>query len=234
MLFTELPFLQRFEAAREAGFAAVELLFPYEYDATEIKRALIDSGMPLVLFNTPLGAHLGSGAVAEADFAADFSLALDYANILQPQHIHIMSGNAVGEEAKKLFIANLKHACHLAPRQNLLIEPINPIDRPQYFLQDFATARQIIETVDADNLGLQFDAYHAQMMGRDPLFLWAGYKDIARHIQIAGTPGRHEPLPSDIDYSAFFQAVDQSDYSGFVSAEYQPTGTTLNGLGWMD
>ncbi len=240
LLFTELPFLDRFQAARSAGFQAVEILFPYGFDPIEIKRALDDCALPLALINTPAGdfdnGERGHGAIpgAEKVFATGLKQALDYARVLHPRHIHVMSGNAIGPAAQQTLIENLIWATAEAPDQNLLIEPLNPYDMPGYFLADFDLAAQVIASVNAPNLGLQFDAYHAQRMTGDVPGLWQVHKHLVRHIQIAGTPGRHEPLPSEIDYVALFQSVRSDGYEGYVSAEYNPAGsTTGEGLGWM-
>ncbi len=239
LLFTELPFLERFEAARAAGFAGVEFLFPYEHDPSDILSALQACGLPLVLFNTPPGdwasGERGFAAVSSAKeaFNDGLALVLSYAGILNPLHIHVMSGNAEGAAAEGCLCENLARACEMAPDQSFLIEPLNPFDMPGYFLRDFQTARRVIDRVAAPNLGLQFDAYHAHRITGDLQSAWAENHPQTRHIQIAGHPGRHEPIPSEIDYRAFFGALDQSGYGGFVSAEYHPKTCTPDGLGWL-
>jgi 2-dehydrotetronate isomerase len=239
MLFTELPFFERFSAAQKAGFHGVEFLFPYEFAAAEIKHALDACGLPLVLFNTPAGdwqkGQRGFAALPDAEhiFSESLKLAMEYAAVLRPLHIHIMSGIAKGEAARLVLIKNLKAAAKENPDQSFLIEPLNVHDAPGYFLDDFLIARRVIETVGEPNLCLQFDAFHAKRMGRNVAQYWDANRDLVRHIQIAGTPGRHEPIPSEINYAAFFRQIDRDGYDGFVSGEYHPKGKTAQGLGWL-
>jgi hydroxypyruvate isomerase len=239
MLFTEITFLDRFQAARRAGFQAVEFLFPYDHPAHQIKAALDDCGLPLVLFNTPAG-DWAKGARGHAalpgksdQFADDLALALDYAGVLHPKHIHVMAGVTQDKDALACFQGSLRRATATAPAQGFLIEPLNPFDMPGYFLDDFAQARAIIKSVAAPNLGLQFDAYHAQRITGDALAAWPENRSLSRHIQIAGTPGRHDPLPSDIDYKRFFRQLEADGYAEFISGEYRPRHSTETSLDWM-
>lgn len=239
MLFIELPFLDRFEAAKRAGFQGVEFLFPYSFDAHDIRRALDSCGLPLILFNTPAGnwqaEERGFAAVPDGQvrFQRDLALALEYAAVLEPRHLHIMSGIAAGSDSEKMLIKNLQVAAMVAPDQSFLVEPLNPQDVPGYFLDGFPKARRVIEAVNQHNLGLQFDAYHSQMIGQDVMSDWLKFSDLARHIQVAGAPGRHEPTPSAIDYARFFARVDADGYGGFISAEYHPRRGTIDGLDWL-
>lgn len=238
-LFTELPFRDRFQAAAEAGFGAVEFLFPYAHPAADVRAWLDDAGLDLALFNTPVhdwqdgGRGVGALPGEEARFRAEFELALSYAEILAPQHIHIMSGLARGEAAAEVFMRNLTWSAQHAPAPSLTIEPINPHDMPGYFLNDFAQARQLLDAVGAPNLWLQFDAYHAQRILGDVAQAWHQYGALARHVQVAGVPGRHEPLRGAIDYPAFFARLEDTQYAGFVGAEYHPRAGTVPGLGWV-
>jgi len=238
-LFKEYPFLERFEAAAEAGFEGVEVLFPYDDAASEITRRLTRAGLPLVLINTPppnyTGGERGFAAIpgGEGRFRSDFKRALRYAERLKPQHIHIMAGKAEGLVARDTFIRNLSWAAEQAPTQSLTIEPINQIDMPGYFLSDFELAAVVLAEVDAPNLGLQFDAYHAQIITGDALHAWETYRHLIRHIQVASVPGRHEPDRDDIDYPKFFRALDGAGYDGFVSGEYNPIARTAEGLAWL-
>ena len=240
MLFSDLPFLARFQAAFEAGFSGIEFLFPYDHPVAQIKTSLDDCGLPLVLFNTPAGDwHAGDRGFAAVPgrgdaFETGLAQALNYAKVLKPQYIHILSGIAAGPSARACFVDNLRKATTHAPNQNFLIEPINPVDMPGYFLNDYTLAREIIAEINAPNLGLQFDAYHAQRITGDALAAWPENRPITRHIQVAGTPGRHEPIPSDIDYAAFFRQLDRDGYAGFISGEYNPVATTQEGLGWIN
>jgi len=239
LLFTELPFLERFAAAKAAGFNAVEVLFPYDEPPKLIARQLLAHDLTLALINCPppnyTGGQRGFAAVPELAqrFRRDFARTLRYAQQLRPVHIHIMAGVAQGDMAQATFIENLKWAARQAPDQSLTIEPINQTDMPGYFLSDFQQASDILQAVAAPNVTLQYDAYHAQMITGDAADVWAKYGHLARHIQIGGFPGRHEPCDGDIDYSAFFARLDADGYADFVSGEYHPAGRTEDGLAWI-
>lgn len=238
-LFKEVPFLERFEAAAEAGFEGVEVLFPYDDATTEIVRRLRAADLPLVLINTPppnwTGGDRGFAAVPglEGRFRMDFKRTLRFADRLKPKHIHIMAGVSEGDDALRVFVENLAWAAAQAPKQSLTIEPLNPQDMPGYFLQDYDVAARIISDVGAPNLGLQLDTYHAHQLTGDVMGTWQKHHAITRHIQVGGAPGRVEPDQGEVDLPGFFAAVDASDYDGFVSGEYKPQGRTHEGLGWM-
>lgn len=238
-LFTELPVIERFRAAKAAGFDAVEVLFPYDHPTQEMRDQLVWNDLTFVLMNAPppnaTGGPQGFAAVPGLSdrFRRDFDRALRYAAVLKPRHIHLMAGVAEGPEAEATFVANLAWAAARAPKQHLTIEPINRGDMPGYFLADYDLAARVLDAVGAPNLGLQFDAYHAQTITGNALAAWATHGHRAAHVQIAGHPGRHEPKGGDIDWPAFFAALDRDGYGGFVSAEYRPGGATADGLGWM-
>lgn len=238
-LFTEYPFLERFQAAAEAGFEAVEVLFPYDDPAPDIVRRLHGCGLPLALINTPppnyTGGARGFAALPGGTdrFQRDFRRVLRYADRLRPQHIHILSGTAEGPEASATYVANLAWAAEQAPDQSLTIEPVNQADVPGYFLSSYDQAVEILAEISAPNLSLQFDAYHAQIITGDALAAWDRFGGQVRHVQVGGVPGRHEPVAGDIDYPAFFAALDAGGYDGWVSGEYNPAKRTEDGLGWM-
>jgi len=242
MLFREVPLLDRIDAAREAGFEAVELLFPYDDPVPRLRQTLEAAGLPLVLFNAPppnwTGGPRGFAALpgGEARFRHDFTRALRYASVLEPRILHVMAGAAKGDSARRVFIENLTWAAAQAPPGlTLTIEPINAIDMPGYFLNDFDQAAAILDAVGAPNLALQFDAYHAHRITGDVMGTWAAHGHRAAHVQVAGAEGRHEPgRDGAIDYPAFFARLDADGYRGYVSGEYIPAGrTTGAGLGWM-
>jgi 2-dehydrotetronate isomerase len=238
-LFRELPFLDRFEAAAEAGFSGVEVLFPYDDAAGEITRRLSANGLAMVLINAPppnwAGGARGFAAVPGGSerFRHDFRRAMRFAEALGAQHLHLMAGKAQGVVARRTYVDNLAWAAAQAPAMSLTIEPINPTDMPGYFLNDFDMAAEILDEVDAPNLGLQFDMYHAAMITGDGMAVWEAHGHRAHHIQVGGVPGRHEPLAGEVDYPAFFARLDAEGYEGWVSGEYNPAGRTADGMGWI-
>lgn len=238
-LFNELPVIERFAAAAEAGFEAVEILSPYDTNAQDIVNELARNELKMALINCPppnyTGGEPGYAAVPglEDRFRRDFKRSLRYAKTLGAQHLHIMAGNMEGDEAKAVYIDNLRWAAAEAPKQSLTIEPISEASKLGYFLNDFNLARDVIETVDAPNLRLEFDAFHAAHITDDVMGTWAAMRDLAVHVQVAQTPGRSEPDQGEIDYPAFFAQLDDDGYQGWVSGEYKPATTTMAGLDWM-
>ncbi|MFQ5566269.1 MAG: 2-oxo-tetronate isomerase [Paracoccaceae bacterium] len=239
MLFTERPFLARFDAAAAAGFEAVEFLFPFAHPAAESRAALDGSGLALALFNTPPGdwqaGERGLAALAgrEADFRDSMAKALDYAAVLQPHRLHVMAGIAEGPEARAVYIANLAHAAEAAAGQGLCIEPINSRDMPGYHLNNSTDAVAVLDAVGAANLGLQFDLYHAQISEGDLTRRLEALMPRIVHVQVAGVPERHEPDTGEVDFAHLFGVLDRLGYAGFVGCEYRPAGRTEDGLGWF-
>jgi len=238
-LFTELPFIERIAAAAEAGFDAVEVLFPYDINVQDLVNALAAHEMPLALINCPppnyTGGAQGWAGVpgSEARFERDFRRALRYARTLGARHLHIMSGVAEGEAARATFLRNLRWAAAEAPDQSLTIEPISVQAMPGYLLNDFALGRDIVESVAAPNLRLQFDTFHAGKITGDVLGTWDRVRDITAHIQVAQITDRGEPDRGAFDFPAFFAQLDAEGYDGWVSGEYAPRKTTEAGLDWI-
>lgn len=238
-LFTERPLPERIGAARAAGFDGVEILFPYDEPAAALAEAARLAGLPVVLINCPppnwTGGPRGFAAVpgAEARFQKDFARALRFARVLGATHLHLMAGAAEGAEARETYLRNLRWAAAQAPGQSLTIEPINRADMPGYFLSDVDEALAILDAVAAPNLRLQFDTYHAQMIHGDVAGPWRRCAPRVAHVQVAGAPGRNEPVGGAIDHAAFFALLDATGYTGWVSAEYRPATTTEAGLGWL-
>lgn len=238
-LFTELPFMERFRAAKEAGLDAVEVLFPYDCPAQDMRDQLIWNDLTFVLMNCPppnaTGGPQGFAAIPglQDRFRRDFDRSLRFADVLKPLHLHIMAGSTDAPDARATFVENLKWAAARAPRRSLTIEPINRHDMPGYYLADFDLAAEILDEVAAPNLSLQFDAFHAHRITGDVMATWAKHGKRARHVQIAGFPGRHEPAGGEIDTPAFFARLDADGYPGWVSAEYKPQGGTVQGLAWL-
>lgn len=240
MLFKELPEIERFDAAAAAGFDAVEVLFPYDMQASDILSALARNDLSLELINCPppnyTGGARGFAAVPESRdrFRHDFKRTMRYAEALGARLVHIMSGPAQGTAARDTLIDNLRWASDFAPKQKLTIEPINDTDMPGYFLNNFDLAAEILDEVAAPNLALQFDTYHAFRIHGDIMACWEKHGHRVGHIQVGGIPDRHEPAGGDFDYPAFFKMLDAIGYEGIVSAEYFPSGhTTESGLGWL-
>jgi len=238
-LFKEYPFLERFDAAADAGFDGVEILFPYDDPAPEILRRMQATGLPLALINAPppnyTGGPRGFAAVPEVKdrFRRDFGRVLRYAERLHPQHIHIMSGDVKGDAARDTFIENLAWAAAQAPDQSLTIEPLCGVALPDYYLNDFDLALEVIGCVNAPNLSLQFDTFHAQMLTGDAVATWHRCALHTRHVQIGDTPKRGAPGTGDVDFTAFFAALRDTGYDGWISAEYNPGNVTPPSLGWM-
>lgn len=240
MLFAELPYLDRFQAVAAAGFEAVEILYPYELAAKETQRALLANGLELLLINAPppnyTGGMPGYAAVPEGTdrFQRDIRRVLRYAEALKAGKIHVMAGYAKGPEAQKTFVENLQWAADRAPEQQFTIEPLNSGDQPGYFLDDYTLAVEVLEAVDRPNVGLQYDAYHAQLIHGDAAKVWETFGSRAVHVQIGAAPGRCEPGTGPVDFRELFEAIDASGYDGWVSAEYTPsTRRTEDSLGWM-
>ncbi|KQQ45922.1 hydroxypyruvate isomerase [Duganella sp. Leaf126] len=245
MLFAELPFLERFGAARAAGFTAVECLFPYAWPAEQIAAQLRQHDLQLVLFNLPPGDWEAGerGMACDPDrsdaFRASVTTARDYALALGVRQLHCMAGNlppgVTPALARATYLRNLRHAAAvLAPHGiRLLIEPINHFDMPGYLLARSAEALAIIAEADSPNLFLQYDVYHMQRMeGELSNTIRANLARIG-HLQIADTPGRHEPGSGEINYRHLFALLDQLGYDGWIGCEYHPAGGTVAGLGWI-
>lgn len=239
-LWAELPYLDRFDAAAEAGFEAVEVLQPYDVPAPHTQEALHRNGLQMLLLNAPgpnyAGGHRGFAAVpgAEARFAFDMRRAIRYAQTLGAGLIHVLSGVAEGAEARETLTRNLHRACaDLTDGLTLTLEPLCPQAQPGWFLNDFDDAADIIAAVGSDRLGLQFDSFHAQMITGDAVAAFEAYAPLIRHIQIGDAPERTAPGTGSIDFDALFRAIDQSGYGGWVSAEYYAGNRTERSLSWL-
>ena len=241
LMFTELPFLDRFEASRRAGFSGVEFMFPYDVSAAEIAGRLQANGLDQVLFNLPPGDWAGGerGIAALPDrvdeFRAGVATALDYALALGCKQVHCLAGIASGAQAHDTYLANLRVAAEAFGKHGIdvLIEPINTRDIPGYFLTGTQQALAVISSVGAANLRLQYDCYHMQIMEGDLTPTIERLLPSIGHIQIADTPGRHEPGTGEINYAFVFEHLDKIGYRGWVGCEYRPLAATQDGLGWF-
>jgi hydroxypyruvate isomerase len=238
-LFTERPLLERFSAAAAAGFSAVELQFPYELSPAAVKAELARHGLIQLGINTPQSPEFGLAALPgrERHFDAAFARALDYVVAIGGRAIHCMAGVVPPEQrpaAETVFVKNLSRAAAAAAKAGIvvLIEPINPRDRPDYFLKHVEHAADIIGKVSAPNLHIQFDFYHVQIVGGDLIRRFEKFRPLIGHVQIAAVPTRGEPDDGEINYPAIFAALDRLGYDGFVGCEYKPRARTEDGLGW--
>ena len=245
MLFTEVPFIDRFERAARAGFSEVEFLFPYAHSIEELKAVLAANKLKVVLHNMPAGDwDAGDRGMAcnpqrVAEFRDGVALGVSYASGLGSPNLHCMAGKAPAGVAepvlRETFVANLRFAA-LAAKQaglKLLIEPINHYDIPGYYISRSAQALEIIDEVGADNLYLQYDIYHMQRMEGELAATMAKHLARIAHIQLADNPGRNEPGSGEINYPFLFAHLDRIGYRGAIGCEYKPAGNTEAGLGWF-
>jgi hydroxypyruvate isomerase len=245
MLFTEHDFLDRFQAAADAGFTAVEFLFPYEFQPDEIAARLTAADLQLVLHNFPPGNwEAGERGIAilpdrVAEFRSGVDWAVAYATELGCPQLNCLAGLAPeGADPALLratLVDNLKYAAERLERAGLrlLVEAINTRDMPGFFLNHSDQAIAVMDEVGADNLFLQYDIYHMQVMEGDIANRLARLLPRIGHIQIADTPGRHEPGTGELNYPFLFGHLDRIGYDGFVSAEYRPVASTEAGLDWF-
>ncbi len=240
-LFPELPFLERFGAARSAGFGAVEVLFPYDHPVPDMLDMLSRNEQSLAMITCPppnyTGGERGFAAVPgrEARFQQDFRRTLRYAKALGAKHIHVMAGAAAGPDALATFVANLRWATAFAPEQSLTIEPMANIAVPGYFLNDYVQALEIIKEVRAPHLGIQFDTWHAFQIHGNVADIWAHVKNYVTHIQFAQSPSRNSPdVAGDIDFTSFMKQIKKDGYKGWVSGEYTPDSLTGSSLNWKE
>ncbi|HIM46825.1 MAG TPA: hydroxypyruvate isomerase family protein [Alphaproteobacteria bacterium] len=243
-LFQDIDFLERFAAAADCGFQAVEYLFPYDYPPGQIKETLAAHGLVQALFNSPPGdwdaGERGLAALPgrEAEFREAVEKAGEYAEALACKQVHVMAG-LVPEGAERgayedCYVANLSYAVNYFAERGVrtLIEPLNSFDMPGYLLNGSKQARRVIEAVGSDNLFLQHDVYHLQIMEGNLAYSFKRDLDIISHVQIAGVPGRFEPTVGEINYPYLFALIDRLGYDGWVGCEYRPEGDTRAGLGW--
>ncbi len=246
MLFPELPFLERFGAAGAAGFDAVEFLFPYAFEAEQIAQRLTRHGLRAVLHNLPAGDWVAGERGMACDprrvgqFQDSVGLALDYALALDVPQLHCMAGivppQVTHERAHATYVDNLRFAADaLAPHGlRLLIEPLNTYDVPGYFLTGSAQAVAVITECARANLLLQYDIYHMQRMEGELANTIRANLPLIGHMQLADTPGRHEPGSGEINFAYLFKLIDQLGYTGWIGCEYHPAHDTRTGLAWRD
>jgi hydroxypyruvate isomerase len=244
MMFNEVPFLDRFDAAAKAGFKAVEFLFPYEFPAAELKRRLDANRLRLVLFNMPPGDWAGGerGLASlpgrQAEFRTSVGRALDYATALDCKLVHCMAGippaGTPPVTAAALFAANIAWAAERAEAAGvrLALEPINHRDMRGYHLNTMQQGADVIAAIGAERVGLQFDLYHCQITEGDITKRIEKLLPIIAHMQLADVPDRHEPGTGEIGWDYVLPRIDALGYQGWIGCEYRPAGDTVAGLAW--
>ena len=244
MLFTEHPFLDRFEHAAKAGFKAVEFLFPYAFNADDIAQRLKTHGLKLVLHNLPAGDwDAGERGIAchpdrTSEFRDGVAKAISYATALGVDQLNCLAGKSpadVGANVlRKTFVKNLQFAAAEFKEAGLrlLIEPINTFDIPGFYLDRTLQAIDILDEVGADNAFVQYDIYHAQRTEGELAGTLQNHLSRIGHIQLADNPGRNEPGTGEINYPFLFAHIDRIGYAGWIGCEYKPATTTQAGLGW--
>ena len=243
-LFTEIGFLERFAAARKAGFRAVEYQYPYEFKPAEVARAAREAGVEVVLHNVPRGdperREHGTACIPgrEPQFREDLERAIEYARAVSCPRLHCLAGVVpAGAERRELhatYLANLRHAAARLKREEmmLLIEPVSERTAKNYFLGGSAQALAVLDELGADNAFLQYDFFHMQILEGN--LAEKAERLLARigHMQVADAPGRHEPGSGEINFDFLFKHVDAIGYAGWIGCEYNPAGDTLEGLKW--
>jgi hydroxypyruvate isomerase len=239
LMFTEHPFLERFAAAASAGFRYVEYQYPYEFGKDQVAAAARGAGAAVVLHNLPPHTRSACDPARIADFQSGVALAIEYAQAAGCKQLNCLAGNIPdgidAETARATLIANLRYAAEQAKNAGirLLTEPINTRDVPGFYLNRTRQAVQLIEAAGTDNLFVQYDIYHMQIMEGDiAKTIEANLAHIA-HIQFSDNPGRHEPGTGEINFPFLFDFIDRIGYTGYLSAEYRPAGDTVAGLGWL-
>ncbi len=242
MMFTEHAFLDRFDAAAAAGFDAVEFLFPYAHPPEAIAERLSRNGLTQALFNLPPGdwdaGEKGYAALTGRfdDLKNSIEQAIPYAKATSVKRVHLMAGIASRNdpEAIEAYRKSVIWAAERLAREgvDVVIEPINPRDVPNYFLDDFGFAQDLVRELDLPNLKLQFDIYHCQILHGDVTMRLRAMLPEIGHIQIASVPSRNEP-GEELNYPFLFAELDRLGYDGFVGCEYRPAGRTEDGLGWF-
>ena len=245
MLFTEVDFLDRFEAAADAGFTGVEYLFPYAFPADELAKRLKAQKLTQVLHNLPAGdwdkGERGIAILPDRvdEFRKGVDTAIGYAKALNCRQVNCLAGlvpeGIDGKVLRETFVTNLRFAAAALKAEGirLLIEPIKTRDIPRFYLTHTAQAAAIIDEVGSDNMFIQYDIYHMQIMEGDLAPTIAAHLDRIAHIQLADTPGRHEPGTGEINYRFLFDYLDKLGYGGWIGCEYKPKTTTKAGLGWF-
>jgi hydroxypyruvate isomerase len=246
MLFTEYPFLERFERAARAGFSAVEYMFPYQEDTDEIARLLADLRLTQALFNLPAGNWAGGDRgialdpARRAEFRDGVARAVELARRFSCPKLNCLVGKRTSDvperEQHATMIANLRYAAQELARHDLrlLVEPINTYDIPGFYLSTSTQTIGVLDAVGAPNIGLQYDVYHMQRMEGNLVDTMERLRSRIAHVQVADAPDRHEPGTGEINFPFVLGALDRLGYDGYVGLEYRPSGTTETSFGWIE
>ncbi|MDD2658469.1 MAG: TIM barrel protein [Methylococcales bacterium] len=245
LLFTEMELINRFKAAKQKGFNAVEIQFPYSLSAATLKKTLEEQQLKLVLFNVDADDLLQDGeglaCVPEkrSQFRQAVAQALEYAEFLKPEAINVLPGRCINENRKRDYLKTFKENLCFAVETfaplgiKTVFEAINSHDMPGFIIHN---ERQMLDTLNQLNLPMllmQYDIYHMQMMGGNPDEFITQHADKIGHIQFADCPGRGQPGTGQINFERVFSAIEKSAYSGWVGAEYKPVGSTSESLNWL-
>jgi hydroxypyruvate isomerase len=246
MLFTEVPFLERFERAARAGFTSVEVQFPYEAPAAVVRERLVANRLTMVLHNLPAGdwaagdRGIACNPARQEEFRAGVARAIEYATTLGVPLLNCLAGKpgaGVSEaDTRATFVGNVRYAAGELKRHGLklLLEPINNYDVPGFWLNRTQLAIDVLDEVGADNAFVQYDIYHAQRYEGELAATMRQHLARIGHIQVADNPGRNEPGTGEINYPFLFQHLDRIGYTGHIGCEYKPATTTEAGLGWLE
>lgn len=241
LLWPDRPLIERIDAAARAGFKAVELHWPYALPAALLRQRCTDNDVALLGINTPVGdGEKGDFGLAaqigrEREFRNTFEQAADYARSAGASSIHVMAGNVAPADkaaSTAIFLENLSFAAQVAPDLNLLLEPMNRHDRPDYYYSTIGEAVDLIAKAGVPNLGVMFDAYHVGRNGDDVLFTLERHIAQIAHVQVAAVPSRAEPDEGAVAFREVFAALDALGYNGWVGCEYNPRAGTDQGLAW--
>jgi hydroxypyruvate isomerase len=243
MMFNEVDFIDRFKVASESGFKAVEYLFPYDYSKEQLVNLLGENNLVQVLHNLPAGDwNAGERGIAchpgrVNEFQEGVGLAVEYASALNCPQVNCLAGIKLmlDQEAQDTLVTNLRYAAPIFKEAGvkLIVESINTLDMPGFFLNRTDQASSLIKEVASDNLYLQHDIYHMQIMEGDLARTIEANIDQISHMQLADNPGRHEPGTGEINYKYLFEFIDALGYEGWIGCEYVPADTTVAGLDWI-
>ncbi len=246
MMFNEVGFMERFKQASDSKFKAVEYLFPYDFSKEDISNELNENNLEQVLFDLPAGDwENGDRGIAvdpnrKNEFKDGVGLALEYAEVLNPKNLTCLVGkipnNVSDNQARSILIENLSYASAETKKAGikLLVEPINTLDIPGYWLHNTKEAIEIIKEVNSSNLLLQYDIYHMQIMEGNIINTISNNLNMIGHMQLADNPGRHEPGTGELNYPIIFEELDKMGYKGWIGCEYVPIGDSKPGLVWAD